>query len=135
MRAEVSRLRAALGADLLTSQPYALRLPVHGDYDTVRELLAEGRVPEAFAAYTGPLLPASQAPAVVEQRELLDQRLRAAVWESGDAVLLRRWVESLWGMNDGCAWRALADLLPGGSPQRAAAASRARALVGAELGR
>ena len=64
-----------------------------------------------------------------------DQRLRAAVWESGDAVLLRRWVESLWGMNDGCAWRALADLLPGGSPQRAAAASRARALVGAELGR
>lgn len=135
VRAEVSRLRAALGADVLTSQPYALRVPVRGDYDTVRELVAEGRVPEAFAAYPGPLLPTSQAPAVVEQRDLLDQQLRAAVRESADAVLLRRWVESPWGVGDGCAWRALADLLPGGSPQRAAAASRARALVRIEWGR
>jgi hypothetical protein len=101
---------------------------VRSDFGTARDLLAEGRVAEAMALYAGPLLPASQAPVVAEHRHALEQQLRGAVLASGDAVLLRRWVDAGWGSGDAQVWRALADRLPGGSPQRAAAAARAAAL-------
>ena len=130
LRAEMSRLRTLLGGSLLGSQPYALRRPVTSDFATVLDLLAEGRVGEAVAAYPGPLLPDSEAPAIVDYRAMLEQQLRAEVLASGDAVLLRRWVSAAWGADDGTAWQALARQLPGGSPQRAAAAARARALGG-----
>jgi hypothetical protein len=61
---------------------------------------------------------------------MLEQQLRAEVLASGDAMLLRRWVKAAWGADDAAAWQALARQLPGGSPQRAAAAARARALGG-----
>ncbi|MFL6110709.1 MAG: GAF domain-containing protein [Catenulispora sp.] len=129
MRAEMTRLRAVLGPELLGSRPYSLLRPVWSDFGAVDELLAEGSVTEAMALYTGPLLPASQAPAVVEHRRALEQQLRGAVLAGGDAVSLRRWVDTEWGSGDTQAWRALADRLPGGSPQRAAAAARARLLT------
>jgi hypothetical protein len=128
VRAEMTRLRAVLGPDLLASRPYTLSRPVRSDFGAVLDLVAQGRVADAMALYAGPLLPASQAPAVVEHRRALEQQLRAAVLSGGDAALLRRWVETEWGADDAPAWRALADRLPGGSPQRAAAAARARAL-------
>jgi hypothetical protein len=65
---------------------------------------------------------------VVEQRRCLEQQLRGAVLGSGDAGLLRRWVAAEWGTDDIPAWSALARTLPDGSPQRAAAAARARGL-------
>jgi hypothetical protein len=126
----MSRLRTLLGGSLLGSQPYALRRPVGSDFASVLDLLAEGRVGEAVAAYPGPLLPDSEAPAIVDYRAMLEQQLRAEVLASGDTVLLRRWVNAAWGAGDGTAWQALARQLPGGSPQRAAAAARARALGG-----
>lgn len=129
VRAEMSRLRALLGAGVLSSQPYTLRRPVAADFTAVQALVAEGRVADALAGYPGPLLPASQAPAVVEQRGALEQQLRGAVLAAGDAGLLRRWVDAPWGADDALAWRRLADLLPGGSAPRAAAAARARALL------
>ncbi|WP_367325257.1 transcriptional regulator [Streptomyces sp. HUAS ZL42] len=128
LRAEMTRLRAVLGPDLLGSRPYALLRPVRTDFDDVSLLLAEGRVGEALARYPGPLLPRSEAPVVMEHRRSLEQQLRGAVLASGDAGLLRRWVEATWGADDLSAWAALARTLPGGSPQRAAAAARARAL-------
>jgi hypothetical protein len=128
LRAEMSRLRTLLGDGLLGSQPYALRRPVTSDFATVLDLLAEGRVGEAVAAYPGPLLPDSEAPAIVDYRAKLEQQLRAEVLASGDAVLLRRWVNAVWGADDAAAWQALAGQLPVGSPQRAAAAVRAGAL-------
>ena len=130
LRAEMSRLRTLLGDGLLGSQPYALRRPVTSDFASVLDLLAEGRVGAAVAAYPGPLLPDSEAPAVVDHRVMLEQQLRAEVLASGDAMLLRRWVKAAWGADDAAAWQALARQLPGGSPQRAAAAARARALGG-----
>jgi len=117
-----------LGDGLLGSQPYALRRPVTSDFATVLDMLAEGRVGEAVAAYPGPLLPDSEAPAIVDYRTMLEQQLRAEVLASGDAILLRRWVSAAWGADDAAAWQALATQLPGGSPQRAAAAARAGAL-------
>jgi len=128
LRAEMSRLRALLGDGLLGSQPYALRRPVTSDFATVLDLLAEGRVGEAVAAYPGPLLPDSEAPAIVGYRSVLEEQLRAEVLASGDAEVLRRWVSAAWGANDTAAWRVLARQLPGGSPQRAAADTRAVAL-------
>jgi hypothetical protein len=128
LRAEMSRLRAVLGGGLLASMPYRLTRPLRADFQVVGRLLGEGRVAEALALYPGPLLPASEAPAVVELRTALEQQLRGAVLASGDPGLLRRWVESSWASDDAYAWRRLADALPGGSAQRAAAAARARAL-------
>jgi hypothetical protein len=128
LRAELTRLRAVLGPDLLGSRPYALLRPVRTDYTEVGALLAEGRVAEALTRYPGPLLPCSEAPVVVEHRRCLEQELRGAVLGSGDGGLLRRWVDAAWGADDLAAWAALARVLPGGSAQRAAAAARARAL-------
>ncbi|MFJ9898347.1 transcriptional regulator [Streptomyces sp. NPDC091280] len=128
LRAEMTRLRAVLGADLLGSRPYALLRPVRSDYGDVSRLLADGRVGEALARYRGPLLPRSEAPVVVEHRRCLEQQVRGAVLGCGDAGLLRRWVETQWGTEDLGAWVALARTLPERSPQRAAAAARARAL-------
>ncbi|MGY4742245.1 GAF domain-containing protein [Streptomyces sp. ATMOS53] len=128
LRAEMTRLRAALGPDLLGSRPYTLLRPVRTDFEEVSRLLAEGRAGEALARYPGPLLPRSEAPAVVAHRRCLEQQLRGAVLDSGDTGLLRRWVEADWGAEDLGAWAALARTLPAGSPQHAAAAARARAL-------
>jgi hypothetical protein len=128
LRAEMSRLRALLGGGLLGSQPYALRQPVTSDFATVLGLLADGRVAEAVAAYPGPLLPASEAPAIAGYRSMLEEQLRAEVLASTDAGVLRRWVSAAWGADDAEAWRALARQLPGGAPQRAAADARACAL-------
>jgi hypothetical protein len=128
LRAEMTRLRAVLGPALLGSRPYALLCPVRTDFAEVSALLAEGRVAQALARYPGPLLPRSDAPVVVEHRRCLEQQLRGAVLGSGDPTLLRRWVDAEWGADDIPAWSVLARTLPGGSPQRAAAAARARAL-------
>lgn len=132
LRAEMTRLRAVLGPALLGSRPYALLCPVRTDLGEVSALLAEGRVAQALARYPGPLLPRSDAPVVVEQRRSLEQQLRGAVLGSGDPGLLRRWVDADWGTDDAVAWSALARTLPDGSPQRAAAAGRARGLDFAE---
>ncbi|MFJ9566215.1 transcriptional regulator [Streptomyces fuscichromogenes] len=128
LRAEMTRLRAVLGPDLLGSRPYLLLRPVRTDVDEVTRLLAAGRVREALDRYPGPLLPRSESPVTVEQRRCLEQQLRGAVMAAGDTGLLRRWVGATWGSEDTAAWTALARTLPGGSPQRAAAAARARAL-------
>jgi hypothetical protein len=130
LRAEMSRLRTILGGDLLGSHPYALRRPVMSDFALVLDLLAEGRVVDAAALYHGPLLPDSEAPAVASHRTMLEQQLRAEVLASADAMLLRRWVNAAWGAHDAEAWRVLARHLPGGSPERAAAATRAEVLDG-----
>jgi hypothetical protein len=133
VRVEMSRLRTALGPHLLGSTPYRLLRPVRSDLDVVRGLVAAGRVTEAIEHYRGPLLPGSQAPVIVEQRTALYQQLRGGLLACADPVLWRRWVNEPWGRGDQGAWVALARSLPGGSPERAAAAQRAHGLE-VELG-
>ncbi|MDG4866334.1 helix-turn-helix domain-containing protein, partial [Streptomyces sp. T-3] len=62
LRAEMSRLRALLGTELLASRPYRLTTAVDADFLLVERRLAAGAVSGAMAAYNGPLLPRSGAP-------------------------------------------------------------------------
>lgn len=112
LRAELFRLRGLLGAELLRSRPYRLAGTVETDFDTVARLLASGAVTSAMNAYAGPLLPGSQAPAVVRIRRRLADQLRAALIARGDPGLLADWAYSPWGEEDLPVWRALAAVLP-----------------------
>ncbi|MBG0850439.1 GAF domain-containing protein [Streptomyces spinoverrucosus] len=112
LRAEVARLRQVLGPHLLASRPYRLTAPVASDVAVVERQLAAGAVTAALAAYAGPLLPASQAPAVVRLRRRLADTVRAALIARGDADLLADWAHAPWGEDDLEVWRSLAAARP-----------------------
>ncbi len=69
LRAELNRLRALLGEDLLASRPYRLAAEVTADWLAVEAHLAAGSVDVALRAYRGPLLPHSTAPGIARLRE------------------------------------------------------------------
>jgi hypothetical protein len=133
MRAELTRLRSLLGADLLDSRPYRLRREITGDWCTVEAHLSAGRVADAMRFYRGPLLPQSDAPGVVDRRERLERQMRAAVLASADVDLIVAWTRSRWGADDIDAWAQQARLLPPGSPLGPAAAAEV-AWLNRELG-
>ncbi|MEW2050784.1 GAF domain-containing protein [Streptomyces sp. NPDC005476] len=112
LRAELTRLRGVLGPGLLASRPYRLTAPVESDLAVVERRLAAGAVTAALAAYTGPPLPSSQAPAVVRLRRRLADGLRAALVARGDPDLLADWAHAPWGEDDLTVWRALASARP-----------------------
>src|SRR4051794_37363064 len=62
VRAELSRLRRLVGADLVGSRPYRLLTRLDSDLDQVRRLLSRGEVGPALDRYPGALLPGSRAP-------------------------------------------------------------------------
>ncbi|MFD3613400.1 GAF domain-containing protein [Streptomyces atroolivaceus] len=126
MRAELARLRRLLGPELLRSRPYRFGAPVDTDFDTVARRLESGAVAAALGAYAGPLLPRSQAPAVVRLRRRIAGQLRAALIARGDPGLLADWAYSPWGAEDLPVWRALAAAAP--PDRRAALLARARVL-------
>ncbi|MFC9243710.1 GAF domain-containing protein [Streptomyces sp. NPDC057136] len=132
LRAELSRLRRLLAPGLLQSRPYRLAAPMDADFDTVARRLASGAVAAALGAYAGPLLPGSQAPAVVRQRQRIADQLRAALIARGDPGLLADWAYSPWGEDDLPVWRALATAVPPG--RRAALLERVRGLDAEQRG-
>ncbi|NED17611.1 GAF domain-containing protein [Streptomyces sp. SID9913] len=136
LRAELARLRQVLDAGaagtaapgLLASRPYRLTEHLESDLAVVERRLAAGAVTDALASYPGPLLPSSQAPAVVRLRRRLADGLRAALIARSDPDLLADWAHASWGEDDLDVWRALAAARP-------TAAHRARlAALEAELG-
>ncbi|NUS31022.1 MAG: GAF domain-containing protein, partial [Streptomyces sp.] len=128
LRAELARLRRVLGPGLLASRPYRLTVPVGSDVAVVERRLETGAVTAAVSAYAGPLLPSSQAPAVVRLRQRLADGLRTALIARRDPDLLADWVHTPWGEDDFDVWRALAAARP-------TAAVRARlAALESELG-
>ena len=126
LRVEMTRLRRIVG-DLLRSRPYRLTSLVTADYLDVSAALRRGDVAAAAGAYTGPLLPSSEAPGVAAERDWLDTKLRAAVIASGDPQLLQAWSER-FGFDDLEPWEQLAAVLPPGSARRGAALARVRQL-------
>ncbi|MEU3514896.1 GAF domain-containing protein [Streptomyces sp. NPDC006654] len=112
LRAELARLRRLLGPGLLASRPYRLTVPIESDAAVVERRLAAGAVTAAVAAYPGPLLPGSQAPAVVRLRRRLSDGLRSALIARRDPDLLAEWAHAPWGEDDVEVWRALAAVRP-----------------------
>ena len=135
VRAEMTRLRRALGAvdgrEVLASRPYRLTLPVQDDVDALRRNLARGAVLKALDTFTTPPLAGSQAPGVVAARQEVVGEVREAVLRSRSATALERWTALEVGRDDADAWALLDQVLPYGSPRRAAARAHSRRLLAA----
>jgi transcriptional regulator of acetoin/glycerol metabolism len=123
VRAELSRLRRMVGAELVGSRPYRLLGRVDTDLDQVRRLIARGSVGSALERYPGAVLPFSHAPAVVTARERVSALLRQAVLRSRRPELLLRYAQLPEARDDAVVWQTCVDWLPVSSPRRAAAAS------------
>jgi hypothetical protein len=123
VRVEVSRLRKLLGP-LIDTDRYRLTCDVETDVRRVEGLLRTGAVREAAEEYSGPLLPGSEAPAIVDAREQLDAWLRQAVMTANDSDALWAWVNSPSGSDDLGAWKRLLSGLEFRDPRRSLCASR-----------
>ena len=134
LRAEMVRLRALLGDQALASRPYRLTCDVSSDWVAVSSHLATGNVTAGLRAYHGPLLPPSEAPGVVRQRDDLHDWLRAMILADGRHELLVSWTQARWGADDLPMWQRQCAVLPASSPLRARAEAAA-ARLDAELRR
>ncbi len=81
LKVTISRARRLLRIE---SRPYRIGETYRADFLEALEHLRTGRVQAALELYHGPLLAESEAPAVVELREHLEESLRQAVLASGD---------------------------------------------------
>ncbi|RDI51879.1 GAF domain-containing protein [Nocardia mexicana] len=106
IRAAMSRLRGVVGPEAFGSRPYRLRVTVGTDVAALRTALDAGDVEAAVRSYAGPVLPRSGAPGVMDIREELRVRLRAAVLGSSDPAVLGRWTSGPDGRDDAAAWLA-----------------------------
>ena len=123
VRAELSRLRRLVGAQLVGSRPYRLLGRLDTDLDAVRRLLGRGAVAEALAAYPGAVLPRSSAPGVAVARERVAALLRQGVLRSGRPDLLVRYAALPQAQDDVAVWQACLDRLPPSSVHRTLAAA------------
>ena len=123
VRVEVSRLRKLLGPCIDTDR-YRLTCDVDSDVRRVEGLLAAGRARDAAERYSGPLLPSSEAPGVVRERERLDRWLRQAVMTSDDPEAVWAWVQTPNGADDLGAHKRLLSELAFHDPRRARCAAR-----------
>jgi hypothetical protein len=126
-RVEVYRLRKLLGP-WLDTEPYRLSLDVESDIGRIEGLLDRGAVREAAERYEGRLLPHSEAPGVVREREALDAWLRQAVMTADDDDALWAWVQSPSGQDDLAAWKRVLAHLGFRDPRRSLAAARIASL-------
>lgn len=126
-RVEVHRLRKALG-EAIETDPYRLTIDIELDVTRVRGLLDRGSITEAVARYEGPLLPHSEAPGIVRDREALEAWLRHAVMTAVDEEALWAWVQCPSGRDDLPAWKRLLAGLDFRDPRRSLAAAQVRSL-------
>jgi hypothetical protein len=126
-RVEVHRLRKLLGKWLETD-PYRLSGDVESDVARVKGLLDRGAVREAVGSYQGALLPHSEAPGVVRERDSLEAWLRQAVMTADEPDTLWAWVQSASGRDDLGAWKRLLAQLHFHDPRRSLAAAEVRRL-------
>jgi len=129
IRAQVHRVRTYLGADSVGTHPYRLNVRIEADWLEASRLVAAGQPREALRAYRAPLLPASEAPEIVEARALLEESLRRSILTTADPKLLSAWLAHPSGADDLAAARALVAVLPCGDPRRAAATATAAAIA------
>ncbi len=118
-KADLSRLREIIP---IQARPYRLGVEFSADFIEAQRLLAGGKVGPALNLYRGSLLPDSDAPLVIEEREVLEEILRQAVLSSGnhDSILLL--AELL--KDDLEVWEAAITALPKNDPRRVLAKAR-----------
>jgi hypothetical protein len=126
-RVEVHRLRKLMG-EWIHTDPYRLSRNVESDVARVKGLLDRGAVREAVELYDGPLLPHSEAPGVVREREALEAWVRQAVMTADEHDTLWAWVQSASGREDLGAWKRLLAQLHFLDPRRSLAAAEVRRL-------
>jgi hypothetical protein len=127
VRVEVSRLRKMIGPWIETDR-YRLTCDVETDVRRVEGLLSAGAVREATEAYRGPLLPSSEAPGVVRERERLETWLRHSVLASEDPDALWNWLHSTGGEDDLTGWKRLLSCLQFHDPRRSLCAAHVNEL-------
>lgn len=127
MRVQVFRLRKLFG-HCIETEPYRLCADVECDAARIQGLLDRGAIREAAERYEGQLLPHSEAPGVVREREALDAWLRQAVMTAEGDEALWAWVQSPSGAEDLAAWKRLLAAVDFRDPRRSLAAARLRAL-------
>jgi hypothetical protein len=134
LRAELARLRKVLDASgaaaagvELTSRPYRLS-GVDADALCVARLLDRGSHRQALARYRGELLPASEAPGVLEWRDELAATLREAIVSDGSVETLLEYLGRPEARYDDEAMETALRLLPPRSPKRAGILTRLEAL-------
>jgi hypothetical protein len=132
VRVEVSRLRKLLGPWIDTDR-YRLTCDFETDVRRIEGLLTRGAVREAAEAYAGPLLPHSEAPGIVRERDRVDTWLRQAVMTADDAEALWAWVHTSTGEEDLGAWKRLLTQLEFRDPRRSLCAARVGELRRATL--
>ncbi len=93
-KAEISHMRHVLGG-VIDSRPYRLTVPVQCDLLDAIDCIDRGDLAGAMALYGGQLLPASEAPFVVERRLYLDVALRTALLRSGTVEQLLDFATSI----------------------------------------
>lgn len=107
VRAEMSRLRKTIGAELLGSRPYRLLQPITSDLGDTLAALHAGDVETALAQYHGPLLPRSVSPGIARLRTQVSTGVRGAAISAGNLTALRRWLDTPEGRDDRDGWRIL----------------------------
>ncbi len=132
VRTEMHRLRAQL-AGLIGERPYRLLQRLDCDAQLIEAKVRAGDINAAIAGYTGPAVPQTQVPRLVELRDRIDDALRAAVLAGRDPALLERWLLTPTGRDDFEASQALMSRLDRSDPRRAAERSRVRRLSAQRL--
>ncbi|MFR9728260.1 transcriptional regulator [Saccharopolyspora sp. MS10] len=123
VRAEIHRLRAQLGDDVVRTKPYRLDAELDADFLRLRAAVRAGRLAEALELHRDALLPASEAPAVREERADLLAGLRGALLAARDPEALWRFADGS-GRDDVEAHEALLHLLPAQDWRRPTVAAR-----------
>ena len=126
-RVEVSRLRKLLGG-AIDADAYRLTIDIEFDVARVRALLDRGLIRDAVEHYEGPLLPRSEAPGVVRERDELEAWVRQAVMSADDREALWAGVQCASGRDDLPAWKRLLTQLDFRDARRILAAARVRSL-------
>jgi hypothetical protein len=124
LRAEMVRLRQTLhrlSPDCVpTSRPYRLPMELVVDAQQVLTYLKRGAHRMALEIYRGPVLPHSEAPAIVELRTEVSVLLREAILTDASAEVVLRYANLPEAADDVEVWKSCAKLLPARSPKRAA---------------
>lgn len=128
LRPEMVRLRRALvpvaPRFVPASRPYRLPDDLETDAQHVLSLLDRGAHRVALAAYSGPVLPESEAPGVVEVRDSVRSALREALIAEAGVDVLLAYAETLDGRDDDEVLRLCLSMLPARSPKRAGLVAR-----------